>query len=465
MEQDAGITMRQSGRITPDQMQSHIEHQFEVPPGTTVIEIDFDYAPVTPVGSSFSNEVSLSLYDPFTGRGARHNNPDHHIVLKDMGASKGYVPGPLHPGTWTVSIDVHRIMPPSSVDYRLSIRTDSAPQTAPALPFVPAACNPRGPGWYRGDLHGHSLHSDAPWDVLDFVDYARQQNLDFVTLTDHNTPSGIAECQSLADDDLLVMGGTELTTFWGHCLTIGEHDFVDWRVSKDRTIGSIAAEEIDKGKLFIIAHPTHVGFPYCSGCDWKYPEVMPGVAKVVEVWNGDWSGIAHNDAALSLYYGWLSLGHRLVATAGSDIHAPFEKDQRPGYNVVQAEALSQDAICAAIQAGRLYLSSGPKLGVTHPDSENTTLMGQELAIKPTRLLVEWHDCPEDAIVLLKRPTDDPGSAVRSDVIAHGARGRALVPFNPKPDYDWAAIEVRDGSGALHCLANPVFFQGNVDRTR
>ena len=465
MDQDAGTVLHQNGRIMPDQMQTHVEHRFEVPPGTTVIEINFDYAPVQPFGSAFSNEISLSLYDPFTGRGARHNNPDHHIVLKDMEASKGYIPGPLHPGAWTVSIDVHRIIPPGSVDYRLSIRTDSAPQTAASPPYVPAPCNPRGPGWYRGDLHGHSLHSDALWEVSEFVEYARQQNLDFATLTDHNTPSGIAECQSLADDDLLIMGGTELTTFWGHCLTIGGQDYVDWRVTKDRPMGTIAAEEIKKGKLFIIAHPTYVGFPNCSGCDWKYSDMMPGVAKAVEVWNGHWSGIANNDAALSLYYSWLSLGHRLMATAGSDVHVPFGKDQRPGYNVVQAEALSEDAIRAAIQAGRLYLSSGPTLAVTRPDDEATTLMGQELANEPTSLLIAWDDCPTDASVYLTRPSNNPVFSARTDVIARGTRGKTVVSFEPRPDYDWAAIEVRDGSGELHCLANPVFFKDSEDRVR
>lgn len=458
MRQDVGTVSRQSGRITPDQMQSHIEHRFQVSPGTTVIEIDFDYAPIVPAGSAFSNEISLSLYDPFAGRGARHNNLDQNIVLKDMVASKGYIPGPLHPGIWTLSIDVHRIIAPGDVAYSLSIRTDNAPEIAAALPFNPAPCNPRGPGWYRGDLHGHSLHSDALWDVADFVSYARQQNLDFVTLTDHNTPSGIAECLSLANDDLLVMGGTELTTFWGHCLTIGGQDFVDWRVTKHRPMGTIAAEEIDKGKLFIIAHPTHVGYPHCSGCDWKYPDVMPGVAQVVEVWNGDWSGSANNDAALSLYYSWLSLGHRLVASAGSDIHAPFSKEQRPGYNVVQAEALSEDAIRAAIQAGRLYLSSGPTLAVTSPDGQNNTLMGQDLPLSMTRLLVEWDACPKDAVVYLKRPSDDPVLGIKSDPIGQGVRGATRVTIDPGLKHDWATFEIRDASGALYCLSNPVFFK-------
>lgn len=80
-------------------MQSHIKHCFEVAPGTTVIEVDFNYAPRHPDNCACSNEVSLSLYDPTGGRDARHNNPDYRIVLTADYTSKGYLPGPLHPGS------------------------------------------------------------------------------------------------------------------------------------------------------------------------------------------------------------------------------------------------------------------------------------------------------------------------------------------------------------------------------
>jgi hypothetical protein len=45
--------------------------------------------------------------------------------------------------------------------------------------------NPRGVGWYRATARPH-LHSDGSWDV-DGPGIARQHQLDFVTLTDHNT--------------------------------------------------------------------------------------------------------------------------------------------------------------------------------------------------------------------------------------------------------------------------------------
>ena len=447
---------RHFGTINVDQMQSHIEHRFTVDADTTLIEIKFDYGPKRPAGSEFTHEVSLSLYDPHAGRGARHNNPDHSIVLREGYASKGYVPGPLTPGTWTVSIDVHRIVAPGQVTYDLSIKTDTAAQSDSQNTFVAATCAPRGPGWYRGDLHGHTLHSDAQWDVPDFVDYARRIGLDFATLTDHNTPSGIPECLSLAGDDLLLMGGTELTTFWGHCLAIGTRDWVDWRTDAVPSMASKVSDLMAEGVLFVIAHPTSTGHPWCSGCEWKYSDMMPGPARIIEVWNGDWSGPARNELALAMYYGWLNQGHRLVATAGSDIHAPFGPDQRPGYNVVYSEALRSEQILEGIRRGSLYLSSGPEIQVTLEDHPKETAIGASLPLVDASLSIVWEKSPTDAVIWVVGRSNEAGERCRSKQIGEGSSGTATVHIRPQDSFDWAAVEIRDQYGDLHALTNPSF---------
>lgn len=455
MTDTAGIDV--SGTITRDEAQTHVTHPFEVGAGTTRIEVTFEHGPDRPPGSPHTHELSLSLYDPAGGRGARHNNPDHRIVLTDGAASKGYTPGPLTPGRWVVSIDVHRIIPPGAVSYRLQVETSTAPQSPPPPPVLPGSCKPRGPGWYRGDLHGHSLHSDAPWDIAAFVDEARRIGLDFVTLTDHNTVSGVAECLSLAGDDLLVMGGSELTTFWGHCLAVGHHGWIDWRTGDSRPMKAIAAEVVAKGGLFIIAHPTMVGHPWCSGCDWRYADTSPGLARVVEVWNSDWSGEAHNEKALALYYTWLTLGHRMVATAGSDTHGPFEASARPGYNVVYCADLRADAVRAGIARGHLYLSSGPRLEFTAAAGATTAGMGASLDATEATVSIRWADAPPDATIRLVRQSDTPSGPCGYEAIGNGPDGARQIGFSARPGRDWATVEVRDATGALHAVTNPIFF--------
>ena len=453
-------TLHVSGKIAPDQTQSHIEHPFDVPVGTTRIEIDFEYAPVDLGEDRLPNQISLSLYDPKKGRGARHNNADQRIVLREDYASKGYIPRPLYSGSWVVSIDIHRITPPDEVRYELSIELDSAPQPPPPPPHQPSSCAPRGPGRYRGDLHGHTLHSDAVWEVPEFVEYARAIGLDFVTLTDHNTTSGITECLSLADNNLLVMGGMELTTFRGHCLALGTHDWVEWRTLAERSMSAIATDILNNGALFVIAHPAHVGNPWCTGCDWKYADMMPGVAKVVEVWNSDWSGPSRNEQALALYYSWLNQGHHLVATAGSDVHGPFGVNQRPGYNVVYADALRADKILDAVSKGRLYLSSGPELIVTCAGRPEVTAIGAAFPTGNVSLLVTWDKCPADASIRLVRRSFRDDSPCETMLAGQGTKGSLEVRFEPRGDFDWATIEVRDSAGALHAVTNPTFFRGS-----
>src|SRR5437867_67863 len=47
----------------------------------------------------------------------------------------------------------------------------------------------RAPGWYRGDLHSHSVHSDGSNTVAEMAEAASAIGLDFLAPTDHNTIS------------------------------------------------------------------------------------------------------------------------------------------------------------------------------------------------------------------------------------------------------------------------------------
>ncbi|GAJ18037.1 unnamed protein product, partial [marine sediment metagenome] len=44
--------------------------------------------------------------------------------------------------------------------------------------------------WYKGELHVHSYHSDGKNSVEEIVEAAKEEKLDFIALTDHNTISG-----------------------------------------------------------------------------------------------------------------------------------------------------------------------------------------------------------------------------------------------------------------------------------
>ena len=451
--------VRFEGRLTTEDMQRHIPHIFNVHEGACRVAIAFDFEPKHPGTGPMANEISLSLFDPETSRGARHNNADQSVVLTHTSATPGYTPGAIQPGEWTVFVDTHRILPPGGIAYTLDIHVeDEAGDVAPTPRYEPASVAPRGPGWYRGDLHGHTLHSDGWWDIPDFIASARKRGLDFVTLTDHNTVSGHAQALSLAGDDLLVLGGMEMTTFYGHCLSVGLDTWREWRVRDGETMVDVARRHLDAGALFIIAHPMSRGHPYCSGCNWQYLEMMPGIAPAVEVWNGVWSPRKRNQEALHLFYSWLDQGHRLVATTGTDIHGPPPENYRPGYTHIYAEVLSRDALLDGLRRGRAFLTSGPKLGLSARDaSGEAAIMGDRLTDPPFACHVRWQDCPAGSTLSLigGRASEKGGFRTVATQPSDG-EGEHSWAVTARDAVSWIIAEVRDDDGALLAVTNPLF---------
>jgi len=439
-----------TGTLTEADHKSHVPVAFDVAPGTTRLVARFASTPERAPGAFFDNLISLSLFGPGGARGARHNNPVREIVIEPSRATPGYLAGPIEAGRWTLFMDTFRVLGPTG--WRLEIDCETgpvAPAPAPAATPVARPTAPRGPGWYRGDLHAHTLHSDGSWDIADLVAWARRRRLDFVTLTDHNTPSGHAELLALGGDDLLTMGGIELTTHHGHALSLGRRDWQEWRSGavSGRSMAEIAAEVMGKGALFVIAHPLSPGDPACTGCRWEYGDMRPGPARIVEIWNGGpWAD--YNEAGLALFRQWLAEGHRLVATAGSDIHGPEGDGAEAGFNHVQADALTEAAVLEAVRSGRNYLSSGPRLILTAETAAGTIGMGGTAA-PDARLVVDWQTGGQD---LALRIHDASGLLEQHDLAA-GATGRTGVTAAAR---GFAMAELRDAGGRLHAVTNPVF---------
>jgi hypothetical protein len=211
----------------------------------------------------------------------------------------------------------------------------------------------------------------------------------------------------------------------------------------------IAAEIYAKEELFIIAHPQSVGDPACTGCAWRYGDMMPGNARLVEVWNGPWGGDSNNEEALSLWYDWLNQGLRLVATAGTDTHSVRDYAANPGFSVVYAEALSETAILKALRAGHLYLSAGPQVTFqARSESGETWIMGDTIA-QPVTFMAAWTECPADAQVRLI------ADGRLLDHWVAGAQGKREWSMAPHEAH-WIVVEVRSGDGELLAITNPIY---------
>jgi hypothetical protein len=433
--------------LTSREFQQHIPLLIDVPQGTTRMMLDFSYEPAMYDG--FNNLVTLTIYDPNGWRGEGHKmEATQQVILGEGYATPGYLAGALPAGNWQVILNTHMVL--ERVNWRLVVTLDDAPQTEIMPRLTPGTVAARGRGWYRGDLHSHTLHSDGGWMAADLAAYAREQKLDFITLTDHNTTSGLREMAAAAGDDLLTLGGMELTTFFGHAVAFGVHQAVDWRVVGSGRTMTDALDDIEAaGGIFIIAHPYAPGNPLCTGCDWTYSELMPGKARFVEVWNYHWGGENDkNERGVRQWYDWMNAGYRMRATAGSDIHEQANHSDTFGRVVVFAEDLAFPAVLAALKAGHHYLSRGAHLELTTRTTDGTTVMMGDLLPAAGLMQAVWRDVPPgselrwivDGVVLATQPCAGEGSA---ELALDAGR--------------WCVLELRRADGEMEALTNAIFF--------
>lgn len=435
------------GTLTAHDSHRYISHPFTVPQGTTRLDIDFQYSPKRT--EKYGNLLTLSLFDPQGERGTGHRGqPTQHITLSTGEATPGYNAGPLPPGTWNIMINVNLINPGPAVNYGFDITIGSEPQPEPVI-WQHGPTPVRGPGWYRGELHGHTVHSDGSWEAPDYIQYARDQRFDFVTLTDHNTVSGLPQWESYSSADLLTMGGWELTTFYGHALALGLRRVLDWRMRPgERSMSDIMAEVEAAGGMFVIAHPKSDGDPICTGCHWDYDDLMPGGARIVEVWNEHWES-SHNDEAVQLWYQWLNEGYHLYATVGTDIHGKPDAGLVFGSNVVYADSLTEKAILDGIRQGHSYLSSGPQLTFTGSStSGQTAMMGDSIDGNNCQITAQWDGCEATDRIRLIRD----GQVAEEWSADQGEKSWKFDDSKPH----WCVVEVRNAQGHMRALTNPIF---------
>src|SRR6185437_12639507 len=201
------------GTVKGSQNNTYIEAPFAVPAGTERLTISFHYT-----GKEERTTLDLGLEDPHGFRGWSGGNKSTFTVSASD-ATPSYLPGELIPGTWKLLIGVPNIRPQSVATYEATIHLDqSASATTDSFSDAPLRT---GAGWYRGDLHMHTAHSDGhcnsqtgkqvPCPVFLTLQAAVNRSLDFIAVTDHNTTSHYDALRELQPyfDRLLLLPGRE----------------------------------------------------------------------------------------------------------------------------------------------------------------------------------------------------------------------------------------------------------------
>jgi predicted metal-dependent phosphoesterase TrpH len=441
----AAESLTLKGVMTGADHQTWREVPFTVPAGTTSVTVAFDYT-----GQDQKAVIDLGIRDPQRFRGWSGGNKAA-FTLTGTWATPSYLPGPLPAGQWKLILGVPNLRKDARAEYTatITLAQDDVFHGFTAAPLK------TGPGWFRGDLHLHTGHSDgacaaqsgarAPCPLFRTLDAAVARGLDFVAVTEHNTSShfqALAELQPTYDR-LLLIPGREITTFQGHANIIGMTAPLDFQLGGPRapTFSQIL-DQAEAAEAFVtINHPGLPSGEACMGCGWTAP-VDFGRVDAVEVING---GIASGPlSGVNFWETRLSAGHRLTAVGGSDNHDATLDPARPAAvgrptTVVYAQNLSQDAILAGLRSGRVFI-----------DMQGTPDRVLEVSYASGKLTVRVAHAAGGTLVL-KGPAA-PAEATAGALAADDTRTYDIPPNRQ----GWVRAEVRGPDGALWLFGNPVY---------
>ena len=444
-----GQDLTLTGVLTGADHQTYREVPFRVPAGVSAVTVEFAYT-----GKEQRSVIDLGLRDPQRFRGWSGGNKARFTVSETW-ATPSYLPGPLPAGTWKLILGVPNLRKDGRAEYTAKVTFERGFHGFTAAPLKAAS------GWYRGDLHLHTAHSDGscasrtgqrvPCPLDKTLEAAAARGLDFVAVTEHNSPShhqALAEAQPYFDD-LLLIPGREVTTFHGHANVFGVTAPLDFQ----RGFGRVLDQASAAAGLTSINHPGLPSGEACMGCGWTWSGDI-GRVGAVEVING-----AVAEGPLSGFAFWerqLNAGRRVTAIGGSDNHDPA---RAPGVGVpttvVYAESLSHDAILAGLREGRVFIDvqgTGDRvLDVTA--GEPAVPMGGELhaAAGATRAVTAHVKGGAGGKVVLVTPRGR--TEIAPDLPLQAEERRA---FHVAADVPWLRVEVRGPDGKLWLVGNPIY---------
>ncbi len=350
----------------------YVDVAFVVPAGTQEIRISHGDGSATDI-------LDWGAWSPDGFRGWGGGLTDDAVIGVDQ-SSRGYLSGPITPGTWTVVVGKAQL-DAGGGHYAIDVICSDTQSLAilPTAAFSPVVVRPDR-RWYKGDFHVHSLQSgDASASFDDIAGLAAQRGLDFVNLSDHNTVAqhGLQAAYLASHPDLLLLRGAEITTYAGHGNAVGISSYVDHRIGYGgRAIAGVLDDVAAQGAIFIVNHPKLDLGTACIGCAWHHDDTDWSKVAGLELITGNWDlGVnAFVPQVLTMWDGLLDRGVRIAGIGGSDDHTAGKAEGPTGSPIgspttlVLADNLSEAAIIDAVRRGRTIVQlrgpDDPRVDVT-----------------------------------------------------------------------------------------------------
>lgn len=446
-----------TARFEPDQ-ERHFQHlPFEIPPDIRQFQIAVAFN--EQIGSNplldGGNTLDLGLFDP---QGTESGGPGLRgwsgsvrtaITIGDSWATPPYRAGRIQPGTWNLLLGAYKVGT-NGMDIDITIRLGTN-EAQPGIPPWPCLGDldrsplppPVEPGWYRGDLHMHSVYSDGDSYPHEIAAIAYQIGLDFYGLTDHNRARSPVDLVPHGNGWPVFLPGVEVTTYAGHFNVWGTDRWYDFRNPTPEGLQAAVSAARADGGLISLNHPK----PYGPG--WEFPEVTG--FDCIEAWNGWWGRL---NTASTNYWADALLGSDAsswpVAICGSDTHV----NQRPGSALnplseatmgyptlwIQTDdPLAPESIIAAVRSGRCFISESPA-----GPQVITRLEGADLVARIA-------GAEGDALLAI-----GPHGCFAATAIESADAMKRWSLRNLPPGLSFVRFEIHAPSGGIRALTNPIW---------
>jgi hypothetical protein len=446
-----------AGRFEPDEQQTFRHVPFTVPEGVDQLHLHITYndqIDSNPLHFG-GNTLDVGLFDQrgtAAGgpgfRGWSGSNKLDRTIGRDW-STPPYRAGAPGRGEWNVLLGAYKVGP-NGLEYRVEVRFNPgipAPsQPQPNGRLVRAKVPPAAePGWYRGDLHNHTIYSDGGSTPAALTVAAAEEGLDFYGITDHNRAQSPVGLVPEGDGWPVLVPGGEVTTYAGHFNVWGTDAWYDFREPTEAGIQRAMDAGLADGGFVSINHPKPFGPP------WEFPSVTGFMG--VEVWNGWWGRI--NNVSLAWWDERLRRGERPTPLAGSDMHRlgivgdpddPLTPARlgRPALWVHVPGELTAGTILDALRAGECFISespSGPQLYVTRSGD---------------MLRVHVADARGDALLLI----GDPGCVAARPITGDDCT-LAIALSELPADLTYVRAELHHPTGAIRALSNAIALNGST----
>ncbi len=478
---DPAVPLVLTGEITRADHQTYREIPFIVPAGVKRIMVEFSYT-----GKDQKTVIDLGLRDPQGQRGWSGGNKSR-FEIGETSATPSYRPGPIQPGEWKLVLGIPNIRDGQTASYTATVSFSANENVATTTTAFSPVVLSTEPGWRRGDFHVHTAHSDgscdvagtrAPCPAMRTFDAARDAGLDFVAITDHNTLTQLADIAASQKQypKTLLIPGTEVTTFNGHANAVGLSQFVDFQLGSPRlpTLAKLFDEADTQGAFVSVNHPSLPSGEVCMGCGWTVKDTDWSRVAAIEVVNGSTLRTSGAESGLSGIAFWdklLKEGHRITAIGGSDNHDATDvtgAKQSPigkPATVVYASELSTKGIVDGVKSGRVFVDVVGLPGVdlemrtlvskvhmggvsTFQDGDSQTInVSFDNAPADARLTLIWDGIAVEDVTRIQPTSSNP------DLQFFFVK----VQAKPGAAHGYIRPEIRDASGKLLLLGNPIYF--------